>query len=69
MTRADQIATAAILRRLLDAVARGELEASTPRGRALLNYMAGAAAALEADQPAPKSRQVAEPPDVRDHRG
>lgn len=46
--------TAALLRRLLASVARGELTASTPGAVALLRRLEGAAAALEltaADSP------------------
>ena len=42
----------ATLRRLLDAVENGELEADTPQGRRLLSYVTGALAALEVTEAA-----------------
>lgn len=39
---------AALLRRLIEAVDRGELTATTPQARALLRHLEGAASALAA---------------------
>jgi len=47
LTTAERRELAALLRRLFDAVERGELDADTPQGRRLLTYLEGAAAALE----------------------
>ena len=47
VNRTDYAETAAMLRRLLDAVDRGELTASTPQALALMRRMEGAAATLE----------------------
>lgn len=47
MKRSDYAETAAILRRLLEAVDRGELTAATPQALALMRRMEGAAAAFE----------------------
>lgn len=46
--RADIAEAAALLRRLLEAVDRGELDATTPSAKALVRRMEGAAVALEA---------------------
>lgn len=48
MTKTEMASTAALIRRLVDAVERGELTATGPKGLALLRRLEGAAAALEA---------------------
>lgn len=45
--RAHRQAAATLLRRVLAAVERGELTASTPQGRALLRRIEGAVSALD----------------------
>lgn len=47
VNRTEYAETAAVLRRLLDAVNRGELTAATPQGLALMRRMEGAAATFD----------------------
>ena len=48
MSSANPTEVAELLRAVLDAVARGELEANSGKAKALLRRIEGAAAALEA---------------------
>ena len=47
LTTAERRELAAMLRRLLHAVERGELNADTPRERRLLTYLTGVVAGLD----------------------
>lgn len=49
MARGDEVQreAAAVLRRILDAVGRGELDAETPQARRLARRMEGATGALD----------------------
>lgn len=53
----DPQESAALLRRLLEAVERGELEANTPQARALLRHLEGAVSALEALEEGPADEE------------
>lgn len=56
LTTAERHELAATLRRLLELVESGQLDASTARERRLLTYLAGVAAGLEADARATSRR-------------
>lgn len=49
-TKKDRLEAAEGIRRLLDLVEQGEIEADSPQARRLLRRLEGAQAALEADQ-------------------
>jgi len=48
LTKAELLESRAVMSRLVEAVERGELEASTPTARRLLRRLEGALAALDA---------------------
>lgn len=57
MSKAELAEAAAMLRAVLAAIEAGEIEANTPKARALVRRMEGAVAALaEAARPARSSR-------------
>lgn len=55
-TARDRRAAARVLRRLVEAVDRGEVTADTPQDRRYLRRIEGAIAALEADRATPRKK-------------